>query len=183
MPWRWRSATHSRRRCSRLPSGLASPNRAAAWCAAGVGLGALLAAGCTPGSVRTGDYAGMDRGEALSEVFSYARQEMIARSGPLTHTSLGSGASTTGRRRKDRMPGSDVSRPGRQERRSAFGCGTQTRRSSARASRARSTTARPISRRRRHLPPDPCPPDRVRGPAAETSRRDRRQDRPTSCLT
>ena len=48
----------------------------------------LAAAGCTPGSVRSGGYAGMDKGEAQREVVDYARQEMIARSGPLTRHRL-----------------------------------------------------------------------------------------------
>ena len=48
----------------------------------------LVAAGCAPGSVRSGGYAGMDRGEAQREVVDYARQEMIARSGPLTRHHL-----------------------------------------------------------------------------------------------
>ena len=48
----------------------------------------LAAAGCTPGSVRSGGYAGMDKGEAQREVVDYARQEMIARTGPLTRHRL-----------------------------------------------------------------------------------------------
>lgn len=48
----------------------------------------LLASACAPGSVRAGGYAGMSRGEALNEVVSYARDEMVARAGPLTHHDL-----------------------------------------------------------------------------------------------
>src|SRR4051794_6465994 len=82
-PSQWQSATRLRRRCSRLPSTY-GPFR---WTAGGAVL-VLAAVGCTPGSVRSGGYAGMDMGEAQREVVDYARQEMIAPAGPLTRHRL-----------------------------------------------------------------------------------------------